>query len=216
MAIWDRLATAVHHGYIQALSASLHTVFLWATPVAALAFLVALTVPELPLRQTSRATDPAETWAPSAKPASRSSLDEIARALSVLMSRETAQHIYARIASQAGLGLDPRTTWMLLRLADQADGDLGAIGQRFGIPLGALSAFSDTLCDRGLACRVGTRLSLTDDGRQAASALVAVRREMLAELVADWQPDQHADLAALLTRLAGGIASEPALPPRNP
>jgi EmrB/QacA subfamily drug resistance transporter len=51
---------------------------------------------------------------------------------------------------------------------------------------------------------------LTDDGRKLVEHLVAVRRERLAELLEGWSPDQHAELAAMLTRLARSLVSDPA------
>jgi len=70
-----KLPAAVHAGYIEAFATSLHTVFLVATPIAAVGFIVSLFLKEVPLRKTTQATDPADSWAPSAKPAVRSSLD---------------------------------------------------------------------------------------------------------------------------------------------
>ncbi|MGH7643215.1 MAG: DHA2 family efflux MFS transporter permease subunit [Candidatus Dormibacteria bacterium] len=50
-----KLPPAVHTGYIQAVTASLHPVFLWAVPFAALAFLITWLLKELPLRKTVHA-----------------------------------------------------------------------------------------------------------------------------------------------------------------
>jgi len=217
-AILAKLPAAVHAGYIEAFSVSLHTVFLVATPIAALAFVVSLFLKEVPLRQTAQATDPADTWAPSAKPAVRSSHDEIERGLSVLMSRESKAHAYERLASRAGLDIDPRGTWMLLRLNDQPDGNLDQVAQRHAVSTDAFAPLIDALADRGLATRAGVltkggsssaTASLTDEGHRYADALVAVRRETLSELVAEWSPDQHPELADLLTRLAREVGEEP-------
>jgi hypothetical protein len=43
-----------------------------------------------------------------------------------------------------------------------------------------------------------------------AERLVAERRASLARLCAGWSPEQHADLAGLLTRLARELSREPA------
>jgi hypothetical protein len=60
-----KLPPAVHAGYIQAVNASLHPVFLWAVPFAILAFAVTWLLKEVPLRKTVHApqlvtTQPAE------------------------------------------------------------------------------------------------------------------------------------------------------------
>jgi predicted MFS family arabinose efflux permease len=69
-----KLPAAVHAGYIEAFATSLHTVFLVATPIAAVGFVVSLFLKEVPLRKTTQATDPADSRAPSAKPTVRSAL----------------------------------------------------------------------------------------------------------------------------------------------
>src|SRR6201999_326195 len=73
-----KLPPAVHHGYQQAYASSLHTVFL-----VAVAFGLPWLLKEVPLRQTSKAPNPAQTLAPTAAPAACTSVDEISRALSV-------------------------------------------------------------------------------------------------------------------------------------
>ncbi|MGC2190907.1 MAG: MDR family MFS transporter [Candidatus Dormiibacterota bacterium] len=60
-----KLPPAVHTGYIQAVNASLHPVFLWAVPFAILAFAITWLLKEVPLRKTLHApqlvsTQPAE------------------------------------------------------------------------------------------------------------------------------------------------------------
>jgi EmrB/QacA subfamily drug resistance transporter len=54
-----KLPPAVHLGYIQAVTASLHPVFLWAVPFAVLAFAITWLLKEVPLRKTVRAPHPA-------------------------------------------------------------------------------------------------------------------------------------------------------------
>ncbi len=49
------LPPAVHAGYIQAITASLHVVFLWAVPFALLAFAITWLLKEVPLRRTLHA-----------------------------------------------------------------------------------------------------------------------------------------------------------------
>ena len=47
-------------------------------------------------------------------------------------------------------------------------------------------------------------------GQAAANRLVTARRDALSDLVQDWNPEQHAELAAMLTRLARYLAEGPA------
>jgi len=215
-----KLPATVHAGYIQAFSTSLHTVFLVATPIAAVGFVVALFLKEVPLRKTTQATDPADSLAPSAKPAVRSSLDEVDRALTVLMSRESKVNAYERLATRAGLDLDPQSTWMLLRLNEHSDGDLDQVARVQGMSSDALAPLIRALSDRGLATPAAmdggsgsAPVTLTDQGRIYATALVTAQREVLADMVGDWSPEEHTELATLLTRLANQLVDDP-LPAR--
>src|SRR5207245_7853985 len=83
-----RLPAAVHAAYISGYAASLRTVFLVAVPVGALAFVLSWTLKDVPLRATAGAPDPADTLTPTARPAIRTSDQEMERALTALLSRE--------------------------------------------------------------------------------------------------------------------------------
>jgi DNA-binding MarR family transcriptional regulator len=215
-----KLPAAVHSGYIQAYAASLHTVFLVAVPVSAAAFALSWLLPEVPLRRTSTATNPADTLAPTSMPSQRTSLEEIGRALSVLAGGEARERVYVRLAARAGLDLDPPGVWMLFRIYDHPDEDLDARARRLHRPADVIRQLLGALAERGLATPPddesgpgaspdGT-VHLTSQGEAAVASLVAARRAALAELINDWNPEQHAELAQLLTRLARSLAEEPA------
>jgi hypothetical protein len=53
-------------------------------------------------------------------------------------------------------------------------------------------------------------LVLTDAGRAAAERLFAARREGLRELLADWSPEEYAELGELLTKLSRAMLGEDA------
>lgn len=193
--------------------------FLIAVPVAVIAFPLTWLLKEVPLRQTSRTTNPADTLAPTAVPAARSSLDEIGRSLSVLMGREGRIRMYERLASRAGLDLDPRSCWILLRLQEHPDDSLQEFAQHLSIPASSLAPLFDSLVERDLALSnkdlsgvtadTGP-LRLTEQGRLNIDQLVVARRETPAEFVADWSPERHAELGDLLTRLAHELVRDPA------
>lgn len=70
-----KLPAAVHASYAHAYADSLHTVFLIATPIAAIAFLLSWRLPKIQLRATTGAVDPGETspCPPTAHPCRKSS-----------------------------------------------------------------------------------------------------------------------------------------------
>jgi DNA-binding MarR family transcriptional regulator len=54
----------------------------------------------------------------------------------------------------------------------------------------------------------GATYTLTPAGQEAVEKLIAARRAGLARLLDGWSPDQHVDVAQLLTRLAGELVGE--------
>ena len=53
-------------------------------------------------------------------------------------------------------------------------------------------------------------LVLTDAGHEAADRLFAARRESLRELLADWSPEEYAELGELLAKLSRALLGEDA------
>jgi hypothetical protein len=59
-------------------------------------------------------------------------------------------------------------------------------------------------------------VTLTPAGSAAADRLVRARHDAVADLVQDWNPEQHAELAALLRKLARHLAEGPMPVPHEP
>ena len=245
-----RLPAPVHHGYQEAFAASLHTVFLVAVPIAAVAFGLTWLLKEVPLRQTARTPNPADTLAPTAVPAACTSVDEIGRALSVLTSGKPREQIYERLADRAGVTIDAAGCWMLLRVHEHPDDDVTALSERLELPEDTVRLLLGNLIRRGLATSaswpesgsgpghpparpaagvpgetgvpggppVGLDgpVTLTVAGAAAAERLITARHDTVADLVQDWNPEQHAELAALLRKLARHLAEGTAPVPGEP
>src|SRR4029077_7954682 len=62
--------------------------------------------------------------------------------------------------------------------------------------------FVDRLVADGLVVRSAGTLVLTTAGHAAAERLFTARREGLRELLADWSPEEYAELGELLTKLS--------------
>jgi EmrB/QacA subfamily drug resistance transporter len=237
-AVLAKLPPAVHLGYQEAFAASLHTVFLVAVPISAIAFALTWLLQEVPLRQTSHAPNPGQSLAPTAAPAACTSLDEMGRALSVLASGQNRDRIYERLAGRAGVTLDAAGCWMLYRIHEHPEDDVTARSERLGLPEDTVRLLLSNLEGRGLVSPangahrrsaagvpgetgvpggpptdVDGRVNLTGEGKTAAERLVTARRDALSDLVKDWDPEQHAELAAMLTRLARHLAEGPAPAP---
>ncbi|MFF4367178.1 DHA2 family efflux MFS transporter permease subunit [Streptomyces sp. NPDC001594] len=206
------LPPALRPRVLDAYSSAITDVFLYAVPVVLLAFLIAWFLKEDKLRGSVTAPDVTETLA--SNPVQRSSHDEVARALSVLGTREGRVHVYEKITARAGYDLLPAASWILLRMKKYGSVDPALLAERTSVPLRAVTDAARQVEERGLAAREGLSLVLTDRGREAADRLAGARQESLAELLGDWWgPDRPTDLVKLVEELSrelcGSDAEEP-------
>ena len=132
-AVLHHLPAAIRSGYITGYSEALHSVFLFAVPVGALAFGLTFLLKELPLRETTRAVDRADSTAPTAVPATRDSAQEMERALLTLFGREHRAEVYRRLAEAADVQISPRGCWLLYRIADNGPISEAALARLLGI-----------------------------------------------------------------------------------
>ncbi|HWC37540.1 MAG TPA: MarR family transcriptional regulator, partial [Acidimicrobiales bacterium] len=217
-----QLPPPVHHGFVDAYAASLQTVFLVAVPVAGVAFLLAWRLPELTLRTTTRAPDPADTLAPTAIPHARGSRDELARALSVLTAKENRAQIYRTLAERADVDLDPPAVWLLFRMGRREGMSLADLSAQLRVPEPAVGRTAGSLVASGLIQRDGDQVDprirgvrdaspaqeahdryvLTAQGDAALARLVTARHEGLERMLGGWSPEQHAEVGRMVARLA--------------
>ncbi len=195
------MRTPAEHAY----AVSITDVFLYAAPVAFLAFVLAWFLHEERLRGSVTAPDLAETLAPN--PVERSSYEEVSRALSVLGTREGRREIYERITARAGQDLLPAASWLLLRIGRDGAVDPAALAERTSVPLDIVMAAARQVEERRLARRDGLELVLTEQGREIARRLAAAREESLAALLGDWWgPDRPTDLVRLVAELGAELS----------
>ncbi|MBZ9595661.1 MFS transporter [Streptomyces erythrochromogenes] len=197
---------------LDAYATAITDVFLYAVPVVLIAFVLACFLKEDKLRASVTAPDVTETLA--SNPVQRSSRDEVARALSVLGSREGRRHVYEKITAKAGYDLLPASSWLLLRINKYGSAEPALLAERVNVPLTVITDAARQIEERGLAVRDGLPLVLTEQGREVAAKLSAARLESLAELLGDWWgPDRPTDLIELVeeinTELCGSDAEEP-------
>ncbi|MFJ8627210.1 MFS transporter [Kitasatospora sp. NPDC093550] len=193
----------VHHAYAE----SITRVFLYAAPVVAVAFVLSLFLREEKLRSTVTAPDLSESIG--INPVERSSLDEIARALSALSSREARRDFFRRITATAGLDLLPASSWLLLQMHQHGSVEPAELAEQRVVPFAVVEAAVREVEGRGLAARSGgLPLRLTEAGEEAALRLVAARRTQLSDLLGDWDEEQYADLAELLTKLSSTLGAD--------
>jgi hypothetical protein len=198
----------VYADVLQAYTASIQRIFLFAVPVAAAAFVLTWFLREVPLRKTAGAADLAEGLG--AASAQRSSVAEIERALLRLADGDLCRADYARMAELSGLGLPAGSCWVLARLAKRGPLAGADLAREAGGSVEQGRPYTDRLVQAGYCRRDADTLYLTDAGLAAADRLFAARREGLERLLGEWSPDQHADLAQMLDKLSRALLGEDA------
>jgi DNA-binding MarR family transcriptional regulator len=175
-------------------------------PIALVAFALSWFLREVPLRGAAGAPGIGEGLGATAS--GRSSVAEVERALSRLASADIRRRGYERLAALAGLDLSAGSCWVLTRLAKQGAVAGEELARQAGIEVDRGRPYVDRLVAERMVARANGTLNLTPSGYAAADRLFAARREGLRELLADWSPEQHAELADLLNRLSRAILGE--------
>ncbi|MGW2224933.1 DHA2 family efflux MFS transporter permease subunit [Streptomyces formicae] len=209
-----RLPADLRPSALHAYASSITDVFLYAAPVALVAFVLAWFLKEDPLRGSVTAPDPTQTLA--SNPVERSSYDECARALSVLGTREGRREIYERITERAGYDLLPAASWLLLRMARHGTVEPAVLAERTTVPLTVVTAAARQVEERRLAEREGLEMRLTERGREVADGLAKAREESLSELLGDWWgPERPTDLTRLVEELSAGLCGSESERPQD-
>ena len=210
------LREAILHAY----SLALQPVFLTAVPVAAIAFILAWFLREVPLRTAAGAPAPAaETLRSSASaadlgealggaPTSRTSAQEVERVLSRLSAVDLRRFGYARLARAAGLDLPGGACWILTKLAKQGATPGPQLASQAGVTMEEGRPNAQLLVDRGLMTRTDGVLALTPAGTQTAERLFAAQHDWLQGQLAGWSPEQHAELEHVLDKLSRALLGD--------
>jgi EmrB/QacA subfamily drug resistance transporter len=199
----QQLSVPVREGYVQVFAASMDTVFLAAVPFALVAFVLAWLLPEVPLRKAvEKSAGVGESFA---MPKEDSSLKEIERSLTVLVSREDRRRIYERLAARVRADLNPPECWLLFRINEYDPTSATDLASKLELPETLLLSHLERLEEAGFLVKgegSNAQLTITQNGQKVIERLVAARRQSLAELLQGWSPEQHEELARMLGRVA--------------
>jgi len=99
---------------------------------------------------------------------------------------------------------------VLARLAKHGRVAGTALAREAGVTVEAGRPYVDKLVVAGYVNLVDGTLELTTAGHAAADQVFEARRQSLEHMLAGWSPEQHADLAQLLTRLSRELLGEDA------
>jgi EmrB/QacA subfamily drug resistance transporter len=200
--------------YVQAFASSFSTIFLVATAIALLGFLLAWFLPERPLRETIAAASTREMGEAFAMPADTESSDELLRGLSVLADRDVQRRYIEGIVARAGETLSAAAAWLLVRLERDPTLDVERLRRAHAVRPERLHDALVELRLRELVVEecapdgVVARRTLTAAGREVCGRLVDARRARLSELFGDWPPERREEMAVILTRLARELVPE--------
>ncbi len=215
-AVLSRLPAPLHLALVSGYAASIRTVFLAAVPVGALAFALTWTLKELPLRATSKAVDPADRLAPTARPTIRTSDEEMRRAISSLLGREARRTIYGGLVEVAGLSLTPRAAWLLLRVGEHRGDSRDELARRLMISVDELDTRLAELVSAGyVTSDPAAPAGLTVAGEDAYTRLFAAREARIAKELDGWHPELHSSLLELLKEITHELAASGERPGRD-
>jgi EmrB/QacA subfamily drug resistance transporter len=203
------LPGALRVSYLHAFTNSLSTVFLVASAITVAAFLASWLIRQLPLRETIATDDLAHTYA---APRDADSLAEVANMIGRLDRREGAREILTRVAARAGVNLSPAACWLLARLSRDDAPALATLAHTAEISVQTLTGAEDELRNAGLiALASGTESGerLTAEGHATLERLTSTGEQRLADLLEDWRPEEHEELARLIATLAREFFIDP-------
>jgi EmrB/QacA subfamily drug resistance transporter len=199
------LAPAARLAYENAYVHALRPVFLVAAGVGALGFLLSLRLRERPLRATASTSQGLDDAL--AVPKSPSSLAELDRALSMLVSREDRRAFNERVGVRASVDLSSGAIWALARFDSYGIDGTREMAQEQAIENKRVVAVEQELRERGLVTEGEGEALLTPAGLAMADQVLSARRDELCTMLADQTtqrvPEVHQLLEQLCIELSG-------------
>ena len=163
-------------------------------------------LPEQPLRATAATSHGLDDSL--AAPRNLDSLAELERALARVTTREDRMRFHGRVAERAGVELSPGATWALVRIDEHGFAGARAMAAAQRVPEERITAVVAELREDGLVTGEPDAPELSTAGRALTDQVVAARRELLAEAIADDTADRPPEVDELLRRLARELVGE--------
>jgi EmrB/QacA subfamily drug resistance transporter len=203
----QHLPAGILHGLQIALTSTMGTIFLVSAPVAFVAFVLSLFLPEVKLREVIRAGERTPDMV--GMPEIRSSLEEVELALENVIATENRAEVYTNLAARAGVNLGAQACWLLFRLEEDGSLTLEELAHRVGARPDRFARGLAQLEAEGLIeVDANAVLHPTSTGDAVAAQLLDARRAALLELLGGWDPSAHPELEALVRRLAASTMAD--------
>jgi MFS family permease len=190
------LPDAVRAPVIQAYVDTLQTMFLMAAPVALLAFVVALFLKQVPLRDSARvvASGNSGVGESFAIPASSDSEAELEKLVSLMVSKLKGDP-RPEILARSGVPLSFAQAWLLSEVfkhsKDDGDATLSEIAGHSKIPPGIFEPVARQLVDGGFTTEAEGHYRFTPQGTEMFTRLIGATRLWVQEKLADWNETEN-------------------------
>ena len=193
---------------VTAYAQSLQHVFLFAVPIALVALVLALFLPQVTMRGLARVSGPGDGFA---VPEGSDNEQQLANVVGHILRRDN-RSAAAQVLASSGTRLDLAMAWgvMGVFLREQVFGvpaREATVEARLGVPPGVLRPFYDEIVTAGYLRRDGDALTLTDSGRAETAKIIAAWRAWLMGELQGWlkaheaSPDQVALIEAAIDRI---------------
>ncbi|MDE3720734.1 MDR family MFS transporter [Nocardiopsis sp. N85] len=200
--VLDRLPPQAQASFLDAYADAIDVVFLWAVPVALIGFVLALFLPEVPLRTTvgPRSADLGESIPPVAS-GSRTAIEHVEREIYRVCGHEGAREMYDRLRDAAGLEISPRACWVLSHLSVTGPLRRSELVEMSRLPDDRWEAAHRELLEAGYLVDDGDPWELNREGTEAALRIFDAQRIALRSLLGDHGPEEHPEVVAALERM---------------
>ncbi|HXB15446.1 MAG TPA: DHA2 family efflux MFS transporter permease subunit [Solirubrobacteraceae bacterium] len=200
------LPHAAEVAYANAYVNALRPVFLVATGIGAVGFVLSLRLRERPLRTTAATSNGLEDSL--AAPKSPSSLAEIDRALSVAAGEQRRREFSARMVARAGVDISPGAAWALARFSSYGVAGTLGMARSIGIPEERIGPVQAELRERGLVEGEAEQARLTPAGTAMADQLLSARREELRALLDGNDAERAPEVQQLIEQLCVELSGQ--------
>ena len=209
------LSPAIREIYLSGFTDSLATVFLVAAVIGLFAFVLALLLPERPLRRTIAAAEENpghDVGQAFAMPLEAETEPHLLRGLAVFADRDVRRKYIESIIERAGMEISVVAAWLLVRIEKEPTLDAAALARKRRVEPEKIEAGLGELVSEGLIEKSGGRYDVTGEGCRVLNRLADARRQQLSDVIADWSPEQRTEIADALKRLARELVPDVRVP----
>jgi EmrB/QacA subfamily drug resistance transporter len=203
-----KLPAAARAPVVVAYAASLQHVFLFAVPIAVVAFVLALFLPQVAMRGVARVSGAGDGFA---VPEGSDNEHQLANVVGQILRRDNRSSL-PQILASSGSSLDPATAWGIMGafIGEQVlsrPARVPVVEDRIGVPHGVLLPFYDEIVAAGYLSRDGDTLMLTPRGRAEAEKIAAAWRAWLMGELQGWlaaheaSPEQASMIEEAISRI---------------